>query len=63
MAVHLQNEIEKLKNRIILYGGMIEKNLENAVRSIQTKDAELARQVLERTTRPTSGRSTSRRNA
>jgi len=47
MAVHLQNEIEKLKKRIILYGGMIEKNLENAIRSIQAKDAELARQVLE----------------
>ncbi len=47
MAVHLQKEIEKLKKKIILYGGMIEKNLENAIRSIQEKDAELARQVLE----------------
>jgi len=47
MAVHLQHEIEKLKKRIILYGGMIEKNLEKAIRSIQAKDAELARQVLE----------------
>jgi len=47
MAVHLQNEIEKLKKKIILYGGMIEKNLENAIRSIQAKDAALARQVLE----------------
>ena len=63
MAVHLQNEIEKLKKKIILYGGMIEKNLGNAIRSIQAKDAELARQVLERTTWPTSGRSTPRRNA
>jgi len=47
MAVHLHKEIEKLKKKIILYGGMIEKNLENAIRSIQEKDAELARQVLE----------------
>jgi phosphate transport system regulatory protein PhoU len=47
MAVHLQKEIERLKKRIILYGGMIEKNLENAIRSIQDKDAALARQVLE----------------
>jgi phosphate transport system protein len=47
MAVHLHKEIEKLKKKIILYGGMIEKNLENAIRSIQTKDDELARQVLE----------------
>jgi phosphate transport system protein len=47
MAVHLQNEIEKLKKRIVLYGGMIEKNLESAIRSIQSKDSELARQVLE----------------
>lgn len=47
MAVHLQKEIEKLKKRITLYGGMIEKNLENAIRSIRSKDAELARRVLE----------------
>ncbi|MDD8013968.1 MAG: phosphate signaling complex protein PhoU [Acidobacteriota bacterium] len=47
MAVHLEKEIEKLKKRIILYGGMIEKNLENAIRSIQSKDGDLARQVLE----------------
>ena len=47
MAVHLQREIEKLKKQIILYGGMVEKNVENAIRSIQEKDAELARQVLE----------------
>ncbi len=47
MAVHLQIEIEKLKKRIILYGGMIEKNLENAIRSIQAKDAELARRVMD----------------
>jgi phosphate transport system protein len=46
MAVHLQNEIEKLKKKIVLYGGMIEKNLEDAMRSIQAKDAELARRVL-----------------
>ncbi len=46
MAVHLEKEIEKLKKRIILYGGMIEKNLENAIHSIQSKDGELARQVL-----------------
>jgi len=47
MAVHLEKEIEKLKKRIILYGGMIEKNLENAIRSIQAKDVELARRVLD----------------
>jgi len=46
MAVHLEKEIEKLKKRIILFGGMIEKNLENAMRSIQAKDSDLARQVL-----------------
>ena len=46
MAVHLQTEIEKLKKRITLYGGMIEKNLGDAIRSIQAKDADLARQVL-----------------
>jgi phosphate transport system protein len=47
MSVHLEKEIEKLKKRIILYGGMIEKNLENAIRSIRDKNDELARLVLE----------------
>jgi phosphate transport system protein len=47
MAVHLQNEIEKLKKKIVLYGGMIEKTLENAIRSIRDKNDELARLVLE----------------
>ncbi|MBN2346511.1 MAG: phosphate signaling complex protein PhoU [Candidatus Aminicenantes bacterium] len=45
MPVHLQKEIEKLKKRIVLYGGMIEKNLEEAIRSIQEKDVELARRI------------------
>ncbi len=47
MAVHLQIEIEKLKKRITLYGGMIEKNLGDAIRAIQAKDDALARRVLE----------------
>jgi phosphate transport system protein len=47
MGVHLEIEIEKLKKKIILYGGMIEKNLEDAIRSIQAKDNELARKVME----------------
>jgi phosphate transport system protein len=47
MAVHLHKEIEKIKKKIILYGGMIEANLGNAIRSIQSKDAALAHQVLE----------------
>jgi len=46
MAVHLHKEIEKIKKKIILYGGMIEANLGSAIRSIQSKDAALARQVL-----------------
>ena len=47
MAVHLQIEIEKLKKRIVLYGGMIEKTLGNAIGAIQDKNEELARLVLE----------------
>jgi len=47
MAVHLHKEIDKLKKRIILFGGMIEKNLEEAIRSIQNRDTDMARQVLE----------------
>ncbi len=46
MAVHLHKEIDRLKKRIILFGGMIEKNLEEAISSIQTRDIDIARRVL-----------------
>ena len=45
MQLHLHREIEKLKKQIVLLAGMVEGSLENAVKSIQDRDPQLARQV------------------
>lgn len=47
MAVHLQREIDKLKKQIVLLSGSVEKRVADAVRSIDRRDAGLARQVKE----------------
>jgi phosphate transport system protein len=44
---HLGREIDKLKNRILIYGGMVEKALGNAVSSLNDWDMDLAREVVE----------------
>ncbi len=45
MSLHLQKEIEKIKKQIILLAGTVEKSVENAVKSIEKRDSQLARQV------------------
>jgi len=45
MAVHLQNEIEKLKKQIVLLAGSVEKKVADAVRSIDRHDSQLAQQI------------------
>jgi len=47
MAVHLLREIDKLKKQIILLSGSVEKNVENAVRSLEQNDIPLAQQVID----------------
>ena len=47
MAVHLLREIERLKKQVILLSGAVETNVENAVRSIEKRDIEIARQVID----------------
>jgi phosphate transport system protein len=47
MAVHLLREIERLKKQIILLSGSVEKNVENAVRSLEQNDIPIAQQVID----------------
>ena len=46
MSVHLQKEIEKLKKLIIAEGTVVEESVAMAVRSIEARDEEMARQVI-----------------
>jgi phosphate transport system protein len=45
MAVHLQNEIDKLKKQIVLLAGTVEKKVADAVKSIDRHDAQLAQEI------------------
>ncbi|HNX96088.1 MAG TPA: phosphate signaling complex protein PhoU [Candidatus Aminicenantes bacterium] len=45
MAMHLQREIEKLKKRIILLAGTVERRLADAVRALSAPDAALAKSI------------------
>jgi phosphate transport system protein len=47
MSVHLQREIEKVKQQIVLLGGAVEKNLGQAMQALASQDETLARQVSE----------------
>ena len=47
MSRHLQREIQKLKKSILHIGAVVEKNLHDGVRSLQTRDADLAREVFD----------------
>ena len=47
MSRHLQNEFEKLKKAILSMAGVVEEAVLAAVRSLQARDRELARRVIE----------------
>lgn len=46
MSTHLQREVEKLKNKIMALAATVEKAVQDAVKSVSTRDAELARKVI-----------------
>lgn len=48
MAVHLQREVQRLKKLLLSLSAMVEENVRRAVMSIADRDADLARQVIER---------------
>jgi phosphate transport system protein len=47
MTRHLQKELENLKKRILSLGAMVEERVGMAIRSIDTRDAELARKIID----------------
>jgi phosphate transport system protein len=46
MAKHLQRELGKLKKRILSLGALVEERVRMALRSIESRDADLAQQVI-----------------
>ncbi|CAB5156083.1 Phosphate transport system regulatory protein PhoU [Olavius algarvensis associated proteobacterium Delta 3] len=46
MAVHLQRELDKLKKRILSLGALVEERVHMATRAIETRDIDLATQVI-----------------
>jgi phosphate transport system protein len=47
MAIHLQRELDNLKKKILRESAIVEENVERAVRSVEKRDAGLARTVVE----------------
>lgn len=47
MSVHLQREVEKLKQLLLSLSSLVESSLRKSIRSMQQRDAELAREVIE----------------
>jgi phosphate transport system protein len=47
MTVHLHNEIEKLKKKILSISAHVDQAIDNAVRSLKDRDPKLAKQVIE----------------
>ncbi|MCZ6729066.1 MAG: phosphate signaling complex protein PhoU [SAR324 cluster bacterium] len=47
MSVHLQNEIENLKKKIISLGADVEANLHMAVKSLKTRDMVLGEKIIQ----------------
>ncbi|MBN2311226.1 MAG: phosphate signaling complex protein PhoU [Candidatus Hydrogenedentes bacterium] len=47
MSAHLERAIERLKKRILVLSARVEETLRSAVRSVEQRDAALARQVVD----------------
>jgi len=48
MSLHLQRQINRLKDMILALGTLVEESVEAAIRAIETRDAGLAASVIER---------------
>ncbi len=46
MTVHFQRELKKVKQNILFLGGMVERNLYNAIDALDKVDVKLAREVI-----------------
>jgi phosphate transport system protein len=47
MTIHFQNELERLKKKLLALSTIVEESVEKAVRSISNRDVRLAREVIE----------------
>ena len=47
MTKHFQNELERLKKKLLTLSAIVEESVERAVRSISNRDVQLAREVIE----------------
>jgi phosphate transport system protein len=47
VSVHLQRQFDRLKKSILTLGAMVEESVERAIRASQTRDGQLARQVID----------------
>ena len=47
MPKHLQNEIDKLKKQLLSLSSVVEGSLEKAIRSVNERDTELAKELIE----------------
>lgn len=50
MTKYFQTEVEKLKKRVLFQTAVVEENLQSAVLAVTRRDADLARQVIEKDT-------------
>ncbi|MCG6881900.1 MAG: phosphate transport system regulatory protein PhoU, partial [Deltaproteobacteria bacterium] len=46
MKRHLQKELSGLKRRILSLGALVEERVRMTIRALETKDGELARQII-----------------
>jgi phosphate transport system protein len=47
MTKHFQNELERLKKKLLTLSAIVEESVEKAVRSISNRDVQLAKEVIE----------------
>ncbi|MGE0607358.1 MAG: phosphate signaling complex protein PhoU [Pirellulales bacterium] len=47
MAHHLHRQIDKLKRMVLSLGGLVEESVEGAIRAVETRDTQLAAQIIE----------------
>jgi phosphate transport system protein len=47
MTKHFERQIERLNERLLVLGGMVEKSVDDAIRAIESRDVDLARKVID----------------
>ena len=63
MSKHLERDLDNLQRDLLALGASVEETIHKAIRALQERDAELAREVIDGDGPSTSRRTTSRRSA